>query len=126
MANTVTSTVLDAEKLRCKALVENDLDTLDAVFDERLFYVHASGAAEGKTAMLSHLREGRVRYTGFQWIEQQLIELSPDAAVLCGRVSAEVCVMGSDKKFTLLLTSTWARTGTGWKIVTYQTTGTAA
>jgi hypothetical protein len=119
-------TPLDAENLRCKSLVDNDLDTVEALLDDGLFYVHASGVAEGKTALLSHFREGRVRYLKVTWQDQKLIDLGPDAGVVYGRVSVDVQIMGKDAHPNLFMTGVWSRKSGSWKMVSYQTTSVSS
>lgn len=122
MTNTIDGALRQAEQRRCKALLDNDMEAMAGLLDDRLHYVHASGAIDDKASLLVPMREGRVRYLAITWDEQATIQLGPDAGIVHGRFSARVRSAGVEHSVTLLHMGVWARDAQGWKLVGYQTT----
>jgi ketosteroid isomerase-like protein len=122
----IESAVLAAEQRRCEAMLANDSDALAALLDPRLHFSHATGAVDGKGALLAKLAAGRIRYVGIAWSEERVTVLAADAAMLTGRMTTDVRVEGMDKRLNNRVITVWSRDGDGWRLVAFQSTPLAA
>jgi hypothetical protein len=122
----IESAVLAAEQRRCEAMLANDSDALAALLDPRLHFSHATGAVDGKDALLAKLAAGRIRYVGIAWSEERVTVLAADAAMLTGRMTTDVRVEGMDKRLNNRVITVWSRDGDGWRLVAFQSTPLAA
>ena len=122
MTEDIASTVLDAEKARCAAMLSNDAVALDAVLDPRLVFAHASGAIDDKAEFLSKMAAGRIDYAGIAWDSPSVIVLGSQAAVLTGRMDTHVYVEGEEKHLNNRVTSVWAADEGNWRMVVFQST----
>jgi ketosteroid isomerase-like protein len=118
----IESAVLAAEQRRCEAMLANDSDALAALLDPRLHFSHATGAVDGKDALLAKLAAGRIRYVGIAWSEERVTVLAADAAMLTGRMTTDVRVEGMDKRLKNRVITVWSRDGDGWRLVAFQST----
>ncbi len=122
MASEVEAAVLAAERKRCEAMLANDNAALDAVLDPRLQFAHATGAVDDKPAYLAKMAAGRIEYVGIDWSEERVIELADGAAMLTGRMTTDVRVEGVDKRLNNRAITVWARAGSEWRLVAFQST----
>jgi hypothetical protein len=112
--------VLDAEKMRCAAMLVGDVIQLDRLLDARLHFSHANGAVDDKEAYLTKIREGRIGYLAIDWSEQKVFALG-DAVLLCGRMNTLVKVDGIEKHLENRVLSVWTRIDE-WRLVAFQST----
>jgi hypothetical protein len=107
-------------------MLANDSDALAALLDPRLHFSHATGAVDGKGALLAKLAAGRIRYVGIAWSEERVTVLAADAAMLTGHMTTDVRVEGMDKRLNNRVITVWSRDGDGWRLVAFQSTPLAA
>ena len=122
----IESAVLAAEKRRCDAMLAADNAALEALLDPRLHFSHATGAVDGKAALLAKMAAGRIQYIGIAWDEEKVTPLAADAALLTGRMTTDVRVEGVDKRLNNRVMTVWRRTGDDWRLIAFQSTPLAA
>ncbi len=122
MTQTMTDAVLDAERRRCRAMLDNDGAALGALLDERLRFSHATGAVDDRQAYLAKMAAGRITYRSIDWSEQQVIALGEAAALLLGRMLTGVQVEGADRQLDNRVISAWALADGAWRLVAFQST----
>lgn len=122
MAGQMETELLAAEQKRCTAMLANDITVLDALLDPRLSFTHATGQVDDKAAYMKKMAAGRVTYLSIDWSEERVIELSPGAALLTGRMVSQVTVEGVEKRLDNRVLTAWVRDEGNWRLVAFQST----
>lgn len=108
--------ILEAAKRRAAALVERDAAALLALHHPDLRWTTHRGDVLDRESYVRGNTEGEL-----MWIEQRLenavVVIEGDTAVLTGMVVDEVERDGRSETFRLRLTQTWVRTGEGWVVL---------
>ena len=113
--------VLAAEDRRYRALVDADLTALDALFADGLSYAHSSGARDTKAEYLEKIRSGYYVYRRIDHPVER-VEIAGDAAVVVGRMTADLDVDGRPKTIDNLALAVWSRAGGDWRLLAYAAT----
>ena len=118
--------VLAAEERRREALLSADLEALQGLLADTLVYVHSTAASDSKDSYLAKLRSGGLRYQALQFDDVQARLLAPagDAAVVTGRMAAQVLKDGQLRAVRSLFMTVWARSATSgdWQLCAHQGT----
>lgn len=122
MSQDVTAAILDAEKQRCAAMLKNDAAGLDAILDPRLSFAHATGAVDNKAAYLAKMAEGKIDYIAVEWNDPVVTALGEAHALLNGRMGTHVRVNGVEKQLDNRVTTVWAASDKGWRLLAFQST----
>jgi hypothetical protein len=120
----VEQEIHDLENSRYRAMVSNDLSTLDKLLADDLVYTHSTGAVDGKSSYLESLRSGMVRYISAER-QQESFRAIGEAVLLHGRMKAHVVVGGVEKALDNVFNCVWARTATGWQMINWASTPVA-
>jgi hypothetical protein len=113
--------VRDAEDARYDALVRADWDALEELFAPELRYTHSSGTTDTRESYLAKLRGGYYRYHGVEHPIDAVV-LDRDAAVVVGRMDAEISVDGARRSLRNTSLAVWVRRSGGWKLLAYAPT----
>ena len=113
--------VLDAEDRRYRAMVDGDLDALEALLAPGASYAHSSGARDTKEEYLGKLRS---RYYVYRRAEHPVerVEVAGDAAIVIGRMTSDVEVDGVAKHIDNLALAVWTRADGTWRLLAYAPT----
>ena len=113
--------VLAAEDRRYRAVVEGDLATLDELFAPALSYAHSSGVRDTREEYLAKLRS---RYYVYRRIDHPVerVEVAGDAALVVGRMTADLDVDGVPKTIDNLALAVWTRAAGSWQLLAYAPT----
>jgi hypothetical protein len=122
MSNQLESEIRAAEQARCAAMLAGDNAALDALLDPRLQFHHATGAVDDKPGYLAKMAAGRIKYAGIEWSEEMVTSLSPDAAMLTGRMTTQVVVEGVAKTLNNRVITVWVRGNGTWRMAAFQST----
>ena len=125
-ADPLLKSVLAAEERRRQALLSADLVALQGLLADALVYVHSTVASDSKDSYLAKLRSGGLRYQALQFDDVQARLLAPagDAAVVTGRMAAQVLKDGQLRAVRSLFMTVWARSATSgdWQLCAHQGT----
>lgn len=114
--------ILDAERRRCQALVEVDLDVLDDLFDDSLVHIHAPGLTHSKTQLLEHVstRQAYLRITRGDLTVRQV----GDVAIVTGAIHNHMrSPDGGERDLGGVATQVLRRGSDGaWRFVSFQMT----
>ena len=121
MPSDAAAEVLAAEDRRYRAMVESDLATLEALCADELSYAHSSGVRDTKAEYLGKVRSGYYVYLKVDHPVER-VEVMGDAAIVVGRMTADLLVNGVAKTIDNLALAVWARTGDGWRLLAYAPT----
>ena len=113
--------VLAAEDLRYQALLGPDLPTLDRLFSDRLSYAHSSGVRDTKAEYLAKIERGYYDYARIDHPVER-VEVAGDAAIVVGRMTADLDVDGVPKTIDNLALAVWTRAAGAWRLLAYAPT----
>lgn len=114
--------ILAAERRRQEALIAQDLDALDALFDDSLVHVHAPGEVHTKALLLEHVA---TRGVYLEITRGELaVRVVGDVAVVTGPVTNRMRASGGgERTLSGEVTQVLRRTGAGeWKFISFQMT----
>jgi ketosteroid isomerase-like protein len=113
--------VLAAEDRRYQAMLDADLDTLDALCADELSYTHSNGVRDTKAEYFDKVRSGYYVYHRIDHPVER-VEVVGDAAVVVGRMTADLDSGGARKSIDCLAIAVWTRSGDGWRLLAYAPT----
>lgn len=98
-----------------RALVEQDVDALDALLSPLFTAVHITGQQQTKTDWLAQIRSGRMTYDR---VDQEHVDVTVDgdSATIVTRNRITASIWGSCGTWPLESTHTYVRTGDTWVI----------
>ena len=113
--------VLAAEDRRYRAMIDADLDALDELCADELSYAHSNGARDNKA---EYFGKGRSGYYDYHRIDHPVerVEVTGDAAMVVGRMTADLTSGGVRKNIDCLAIAVWTRSGSGWRLLGYAPT----
>jgi len=117
----VTSSVLDFEAARFRAMTSNDLPRLAGMLGDDLVYVHTSGHVDSKSSFLETLRSGELRYRSIEPRDVRVRSFG-DAAVITGSAKVLVTAGGADRHLDIRYTSVYVQRAGQWRLVSWQST----
>lgn len=117
----IVAQLQEAEALRQRALLDADVDSLDALFDEHLVHIHAPGLTHSKQQLLEHtatrrpylsIARGALTY-----------RVIGDAAIVTGELTNRLrTAEGGERTVTGAVTQVLAREDDRWVFVSFQMT----
>ena len=109
------------EETRYKAMLEGDVVVLGEICSDNLIYTHSKGDYDDKR---SYLHKVELRYFTYHEIAHSAdrILIVDGAALVTGRMTAKVSVLGEVKHIDNRYLAVWAREHGNWKFVAYQPT----
>jgi hypothetical protein len=113
--------VLAAEDRRYQAMLDADLTTLDVLCADELSYAHSSGVRDTKDEYLGKVRSG---YYVYRRIDHPVegVAVVGDAAIVVGRMTADLDVGGTPKTIDNLALAVWTRASGRWQLLGYAPT----
>jgi ketosteroid isomerase-like protein len=120
--NLVRDEIARLEALRCRALVDADLDTLGGLVADEVVHVHANGKVDDKAAYLEMVR-AHIRFLTSAR-EHLDVRVYGDVAVATGqlRQSIEMTATGKRLEMHIVTTQVWRRHAGTWKQVSFHAT----
>src|SRR3954449_7021537 len=106
--NDAEKAVLAAEDRRHQAMIDADLAALDELCAPELSYAHSSGARDTKDEYLGKVRSGYYVYRRIDHPVERVSVLG-DAAIVVGRMTADLDVDGVPKTIDNLALAVWTR-----------------
>lgn len=100
-----------------QAQLDGDVEALDRLIDDDLLFVGPDGALANKSADLAMHRSGTVRFISHEPGALEWRVISPDVVAVALQARLEVLVDGQSFGGHYHYTRTWARRGSGWRIV---------
>ena len=109
------------EKSWQKAIVAKDTATLGKLLADDLFYGHASGVLDTKTAYIDKIKSGRQKYASF---EQRALKIKPHGDTAVTHSWVRVTGVNQDGPFDdkIMMLHVWVKQGGKWHLVAHQTT----
>ncbi len=121
MNDSITAEIERLEARRCKAQVEDDYATLEALIADDLVYTHSSAKVDSKASFLESLRSGAVKYRRIDRSDVRT-QVHGDAVFVTGAAHVTVAVGGEDRQLQLRYSNVWLRGARGWQFALWHAT----
>jgi Domain of unknown function (DUF4440) len=113
--------VLELEDRRYRAMLDADLETLDRLCADELSYTHSNGVRDTKAEYFEKVRTGYYVYHRIDHPVER-VEVAGDAAVVVGRMTADLDSGGVRKTIDCLAVAVWTRSAGTWRLLAYAPT----
>lgn len=112
------------EEARIEALLKGDVKGLERLFADDMVYIHSAGRIDTKQGYLASLAAGNLTYVSLRYDPAPKITVAgPDTALASGRATIEFKTKGGDLNKRVLTTITvYVRSGSTWRVASYQGT----
>ncbi len=111
--------VLDFQSARFKAMVDEDLASLERFLADDMTYAHTTGITESKTEFLSTIASGKIDYLALAPLEVD-VRIYGDVAVLTGLARLRGAVGDREVGFTLRFLEVARLAGDAWQLIAWQ------
>jgi ketosteroid isomerase-like protein len=112
---------LKAEDARYAAQTSNDFAAMAQLFADDLVYVHSSGTVDSKDSYIERQRSNALRYRAMRRSDVK-VRVYGCVAIITGAGNFDVTVNGKDSSVSLLFHSIWAKTDSGVRFVSWEST----
>jgi ketosteroid isomerase-like protein len=114
-------TIIDLDRKRMHAMAAKDVATLNAVLADDLIYTHSSARLDTKQSLIGNMQSGATVYTSVEPSDVTAQDLG-DAVVLTGIARIKVVSNGKPNAFGVRFMDVYAKRGTQWQMVAWQST----
>lgn len=111
-----------AQANRFQAMLDADIEALDALLADSLTYTHSTGRLETKVELIESLQSQTMRYLSIVPSDIR-VRVFGDIAVITAVAAIKVQVAGQNRAATLRTTEVHRRGQGDWQLVAYQSTG---
>ena len=103
------------EDKRIKAMVNADVDTLEQLFSDDIYYGHTGGNVDDKTSFLEKIRSGQYSYESIDTQIGHVAAIGERGLVINGELTIEVISSGEKKVFHAIYLAVWLLEGGDWR-----------
>lgn len=108
--------VLDLSARKFVWMQNKQLDSLEAILDDRLMYIHSNGWVETKSEVIDDLKNGKLTYEQVKLTESR-VRLWDDTAIVTGKGIFNVVLDGKPLEFNLGFSEVYILQYGKWKLV---------
>lgn len=112
-AQSVEQTVLDLSRKKFGWMIRMKFDSLQAVLDDRLMFVHSNGWTENKHEFIEDIKSGKLKYVNIQVMESSA-RIYPGTAIVTGKGKFTVLLDGSPLELNLFYTEVYILKNEQW------------
>jgi ketosteroid isomerase-like protein len=112
----VSQKLLALHKKKFEWLIGRNYDSLMAVMDEKLLYIHSNGLAESRDDVMKNLKNEVISYTQSDVTESQ-VRLFGNSAIVTGKGAFAGKAKGTPFLLNLSYTEVYVQTNGKWKLV---------
>ena len=105
--------LLDLSKKKFGWMIRMQYDSLEAVLDDRLLFVHSNGWTETKQEFIQDIKSSKLRYTNIQVLESS-VRIYPATAIVTGKGKFNVLLDGSPLDINLFYTEVYILKNDKW------------
>jgi ketosteroid isomerase-like protein len=113
--------IIALDKQRMQAMASKDVATLNKLIADDLIYCHSSARLDTKQSLIGAMESGATVYTGVEPSDVKAQDLG-DAVVLTGVARINVVSGGKPNAFSVRFIDVYAKRGSDWQMVTWQST----
>jgi len=119
---TDADTIRALEQQRFCAMRDSDVDVLDTLYTDEMFYTHSNATRDTKASLLAKIRDQELRCTDVHHHPEDHVVISGDTAIAAGQVIGTVYVNGIAFKQCNRALAVWTRQRGRWRLLAYQST----
>lgn len=108
--------VLKLHENKFRWMVNKQLDSLNAILDERVQYVHSNGWVQNKKEVTDDLRTGKLMMKSVK-VTEAIARVYKGFVIVNGKGNFDVVVNGTAVDIQLLYTEVYAKRQNGWLLV---------
>jgi ketosteroid isomerase-like protein len=123
-ASAIEREILEADDIRVKGLLSNDIDAVEKLLGDDLTYVHSSGRLDTKETYMDALRSGRTRYLTMDLSEVEVRGLG-DTGVITNIFDAKVQTANGEVTLHSRALLVYAKRDGRWQLIAYESTPTS-
>ena len=113
--------VLRADDRRFDAMRKKDWPALDATLADDLIYVHSTARLESKTDHIDNLKGGKPHYRGIAPRDRK-VRVNGNVGIVNGVSAMHVERDGKETRFTVRYLAVYAKAGSDWRMIAWQST----
>ncbi len=113
--------IIELDRKRMQAMAQKDVATLNEILADDLIYTHSSARLDTKQSLVGAMQSGATVYTGVEPSDVKAQDLG-DAVVLTGIARISVVSNGKPNAFSVRFTDVYAKRGSLWQMVVWQST----
>lgn len=107
--------VLDLSRKKFDWLITKQYDSLSALMDERMLYIHSNGWTQSSKEVIEDLRSGKLNYQKVT-LKETRVRLYGQAAIVTGLGTFEGITEGKPFGMDLRYTEVYTRSGSRWRL----------
>ena len=108
--------VLKLHENKFRWMVNKQLDSLNAILDERVQYVHSNGWTENKKEIIEDIKSGKLTMTSVK-VTEASARVYKGFVIVNGKGIFKVVMNGTPIDISLLYTEVYAKRQNGWLLV---------
>jgi len=112
-AQSPEQTVLDLSKKKFGLMIRKQYDSLQAVLDDRLMFVHSNGWTETKSELIEDIKSGKLTYVNIQ-ISESSARMYPGTAIVMGKGKFTVLLDANPLDINLFYTEVYVLKNDKW------------
>lgn len=112
-AQSTEQTVLDLSKKKFAWMTRQSYDSLEAVLDDRLLFVHSNGWTETKEEFIQDIKSGKLRYIEIE-VTEATVRMYSGAAIVVGKGKFKVLLDGNELVINLYYTEVYVWKNDKW------------
>jgi ketosteroid isomerase-like protein len=101
---------------------DSDVDALDVLFADEMFYMHSNASTDSKSSLLAKIRDHELRCPDVLHHPDDQVIVGGDTAVATGQVTGTVYVNGVAITLYNSALAVWSRQRGRWRLLAYQST----
>lgn len=113
--------IIELDRQRMTAMAQKDVAKLTQILSDDLIYTHSSARVDTKQSLIGAMESGSTVYTSVEPSDVVAQDLG-NAVVLTGIAAISVNSAGNPNSFRVRFTDVYARKGSQWQMVTWQST----
>lgn len=114
--------ILESEKARFSACIQQDSARLYSLLDENLTYIHSNSLLESKATFIHSVVSGNIKYNSFEVQNENVQLLSRKTAIIVGLLLVKGTYKTSPYEVNLRYTSIYVKQKRKWKLRAWQST----
>ena len=108
--------IMKLSKDKFRWMIQLQYDSLNAILDERLMFIHSNGWAENKQQLIEDIKSGKLRYKRIESTDV-FVRVYGKSAVLTGKGKFNVQLDGNDLDINLYYTEVYVKENKKWLLV---------
>lgn len=108
--------VLKLHEAKFRWMVNKNIDSLNAILDERVQYIHSNGWVENKKEIIEDIRSGKLVMSSVK-VSEASARVYKGFVIVNGKGSFNVLLNGEPIDISLLYTEVYAKRQNGWLLV---------